>query len=378
MAFWWYQHWAEREPEHTAIEAADETVSFGDLQRRVSETAVLLQDSGVSRSTRLVFSFAPDSIQGIVALLATLSLSAQAVLPDFDWEENDFLPNLAPFANCHLLKTAPGGVLVVEPGDCTHLPPAGAEGGGIWLYTSGTTSRPRPWFRPFALLSDNVERVRNRLPKPLADSRPNSLCVLPLYHGYGLINSLFLVHSLGGSVFLADGADPAAIVGAIHKHNIRILYAWPVQFTALADADLWHAGKDTDLRWCVSSSYRLEPETARRFEQITGCALRQQYGMTETGPLSVDSDSAGASAPPCVGHPVEGVEIRILNREDKILGPGREGRIAIRVKNQWLPPDTLLIDGFWPNGDIGALDENGRLLLLRRALPFSDERSRYS
>ncbi len=378
MAFWWYQHWAEREPEHPAIAAADETVSFGDLQRRIGETAALLQDAGVARSTRLVFSFAPDSIQGIVALLATLSLSAQAVLPDFDWEENDFSPNLAPFANCPVLKTAPGGALYVEPGDCTLAPPAGADGGGVWLYTSGTTSRPRPWFRSLALLTDNVERVRNRLPKQLADNRPSGLCVLPLYHGYGLINALFLVHSVGGSVFLAHQAGPAATVGAIHKHNIRILYAWPVQFTALADADLWRKGQGTALRWCVSSSYRLDPDIARRFEQATGCALRQQYGMTETGPLSVDSDSARASAPPCVGHPVEGVEIRILDREGKILGPGTEGRIAIRVKDQWLPPDALLIDGFWPNGDIGTLDENGRLLLLRRALPFTDERGRYS
>jgi fatty-acyl-CoA synthase len=100
--------------------------------------------------------------------------------------------------------------------------------------------------------------------------------------------------------------------------------------------------------------------------------------MTETGPLSVDSELAEVTSPKCVGRPVDGVEIRILDQDDRILRIGQEGRVAVRVEGQWFPPDVQRVDGFWPNGDIGRLDADGRLFLVGRATPFTDERADYS
>ncbi len=268
MTFAWYQDWAGREPGRAALVAADEIVSYGDLHRRIVERADVLRRAGVSPGDRLVLGVAPDSIEGVIALLATLSLTAQAVVPDFDWEQRDFAVNLAAFSGCPRLEKDAAGALYVQPGRCDQPPWPGAEGGGVWLFTSGTTSRPQPWFRSLSLLADNVERVRVRLPKELLQSRPNGLCLLPLYHGYGLINALFLLHAIGGCVHMADGSAPGAVVDAIHRNRIKILYAWPVQFAALANAELWRARPAAVLRWCVSSSYKLDPAVTGGFEFV--------------------------------------------------------------------------------------------------------------
>lgn len=377
LSFAWYQKWAAGEAEHAAIVAGGQTVSFGALQRRVDEAAEALRLAGVSPATRLLFGFPPDSIEGIIALLATFSLSAQAVLPDFDWDSRDYSVNLGPFADCPVLGKNQAGELTVAPGDCDRLTRPGADGAGIWLFTSGTTSHPKPWFRSLSFLNANVECVRARLPVDLANSRPNSLCVLPLYHGFGLVNALFVAHSIGGTVFLDNIGDARAIVDALYDHDIQVLYAWPVQYDGMVDADLWRAEKPAALRWCVSSSYQLGQGTAVEFARLSGCPLRQQYGMTETGPLCVETGSTAGTVTASVGKPVDGVELCILDPDDRVLTAGQEGRIAVRVKGQWLPADSLLIDGFWPNGDIGRLDDSGALFLTRRELPFTDERSEY-
>ena len=61
-------------------------------------------------------------------------------------------------------------------------------------------------------------------------------------------------------------------------------------------------------RWCVSSSRRLTAEIRSRFERAAGCQVRQQYGMTETGPLRNDSDQPPCQELDCMGRPLPGVD----------------------------------------------------------------------
>jgi long-chain acyl-CoA synthetase len=246
----------------------------------------------------------------LVRLLAGLAGGAEVVLPDTDWSGPE---RARAFAR---------------------LPDAGA-GPGVWLYTSGTTAEPRPFFRSTAELATMVERIRETVPADLAAARPAGRCLAPLDHGFGLMNGLFLVHALGGTVVSSDA--PA-----------QLLFGWPVHFRALLDEGI---GRRTELRWCVSAAYGLDRETAAAFRARTGCPLRQLYGTTELGPLCVDTDED--PEPPCVGRPLRGVEIEVDD----------DGALTARVGGDR-----------HATGDLGRLDDLGRVYVLGRAGPFRDER----
>ncbi len=250
-------------------------------------------------------------------------------------------------------------------------PPA-PEGPGVWLFTSGTTARPRPHFRSEAALVTQITRITGRLPASLVQARPAALSITPLCHGYGLLNALLVIHAIGGSVVLAQDASTPQVVRVIHDQNISMLYAWPAHFDRLGGSRQWPATADNRLRWCVSSSLRLPPAVARRFQDRSGCPVRQQYGVTECGPLCVDSGD-----PPvgdrCVGLPFQGVEIAIMDEAARPRPTGRRGRVAVRMTGVADPP-PIRNQWYFP-GDAGVLDEAGRLHVLYRIAPFHDERA---
>jgi acyl-coenzyme A synthetase/AMP-(fatty) acid ligase len=217
-----------------------------------------------------------------------------------------------------------------------------------------------------------MDRVSGRLPVELAEARPATLSVTPLCHGYGLLNALLMIHSLGGLVILAEDARAEDIVRLIHDRDIRILYAWPGHFKRLGQRRLWPAALDNRLRWCVSSSMRLDADVAGRFETCSGVPVRQQYGTTESGPLCVDSGESPIGVQ-CVGLPYDGVEVAILDAAGIRLPQTREGRVAVRLTDA-ADPEWLRSGWYFP-GDVGRLDELGRLHIHRRIESFFDERA---
>lgn len=347
-AFPWYEHWARERPHQPAVIAPEWRLSYGELREQVNRRGGELagrRDPGAP----MLLEAAPGSRDWLLDLLAALAQGRIAVQPDQDWPRADWDEHLAR------VPDAP-------PGD-------EAAGGGLWLFTSGTTRAPKPRFRPRALLERNVAGVLSRLPGGLRE-RPVSLSILPLSHGYGLVNALFLVHAAGGTVVQPEDDSPGSVAAVLRRFPADMLYAWPAQLERLADPAVW-AGAREDLRWCASSSLRLRPEIASAFARASGCPVRQQYGTTETGPLCLDDAEPPSDDTSCVGSVLEGVEMRML----KDGASGHEGELAARVAGMALPDDELTREGFWPTGDRGFLDGEGRIYVLGRYAAFTDERA---
>jgi long-chain acyl-CoA synthetase len=252
--------------------------------------------------------------------------------------------------------------------------PAKSAEAGIWLFTSGTTDTPQAHFRSLELTISMVQRVLERLPTEISHTRPASLAAAPLYHGYGLINCLLLPHAFGGSIVLSENEDARHLAELLVHHQVQVIYGWPAHFKLLADTDISPLLRDAPLRWCVSSSSKLDAETAHIFHKASGCPLRQQYGMTETGPLCLDTETDAANDTSCIGHPFKGIEINVMNDRHEPLKPGETGMLSVRFTPGFACPPYLTPGQFWQTGDVGKIDSLGRVYLLKRAAPFSDER----
>jgi malonyl-CoA/methylmalonyl-CoA synthetase len=92
------------------------------------------------------------------------------------------------------------------------------------------------------------------------------------------------------------------------------------------------------MRLFCSGSAPLAPETFTAFRDLTGHAILERYGMTETG-MNLSNPYAGERRPGTVGTPLPGVSIRIVGADGSDVEPGGEGELLVRGSN--------VFSGYW-------------------------------
>jgi acyl-coenzyme A synthetase/AMP-(fatty) acid ligase len=129
---------------------------------------------------------------------------------------------------------------------------------------------------------------------------------------------------------------------------------------------------------CISSGAPLSHAVARAFSNRFDVPLLSCYQSVETGPVAIDREGRH---PTTVGLPLEGVEMRVADPQGTALAAGMRGPIWVRsagLSATYVPPITLRSragavpigrcdsDGWMRTGDLGSLDENGRMTLWGR------------
>ena len=109
--------------------------------------------------------------------------------------------------------------------------------------------------------------------------------------------------------------------------------------------------------------------------------VRQLYGCTEAGAVTLNLDDDPHATSGSVGRPIDGVEIQIVDADGGALAPGRVGEILIRstamtpgyAGREELNRDAFRA-GWFASGDRGRLDEEGRLFITGREKLLIDVR----
>jgi acyl-CoA synthetase (AMP-forming)/AMP-acid ligase II len=124
------------------------------------------------------------------------------------------------------------------------------------------------------------------------------------------------------------------------------------------------------LKVVISSGDRLDPSLARRFMDEYGEVLYNLYGSTEVGIGSLATPLELRDGSETVGRPVAGCPVRIYDRADRPVGPRVTGRIFVGgelgSEGYTGGGGKAVIDGFTSTGDMGYLDNSGRLYIVGR------------
>ncbi len=258
-----------------------------------------------------------------------------------------------------------------QPGD---LPPTArsGDGGGVIVYTSGTTGKPkgatRSWKQTgFDAVADMVAQVGMN-----HDDR--HLVVCPLYHSAApafVANTM----SLGATTVLMNHFDPEACLALIERERITSTLMVPtmlVRITALPAA-VRRRYDTSSLRWIMSGAAPLATETARQVEAQFGPVLWNFYGATETGLVTLAGPGEHTARPGTVGRAMRGNQIRLLDDAGAEVPAGQVGEVYVR--NSMLiggyhknrdATDKSIKDGFFSVGDLGRLDGDGFLYMESR------------
>lgn len=353
------------------------SLSYQELDQRAHALAEVLLQGGVGAGTP-VATLLPNGLASVwCAYGARLSGAAEAAL---GWgATGDEIAWASRVAGFRLVITRPEraadvqalglepllvGDVPRQPHAATAWPAVDADATGRILFTSGTTGRPKGVRYSHGRRWLAEQLLRATLPfVPAAGSR--ILLVTPFPHGASLLT--FAWCESGSEVLLLEGADPERMRSLLRRGDIDAVFAPPTVLAKLAAAV---GGERFDNVRCVfTGTQPLMPALYAKACAMFGPVVRITYGKTECfNPITVlpPADTQawfGQATVPvgaCVGWPAPGVELQI-----------REGEVWLRAAHmcdELIGPEGLVPhpDGWHATGDLGCLDDRGRLVLLGR------------
>ena len=355
---------ARRRPDHPALRWDGGAMTYRSLATAVAEFAEHLVARGVRPGQRVALSI-PNRPDFVVALLGGLTAGATVAPLDVLLKDDERAAIVADLEPALVVEAGIGGDLM------EHLLPGArpaSPGPALVLYTSGSTGRPKG-----SLLSHAALTFANRSwAEPVMGLREQDvvLAALPLAHSFGLNGALLAPLLTGATVRLVERFVPDAVQTVLEHDGVTVLPAVATMFRRLLDCGF--AGAPT-LRLAVSGAAPCPWDLAAAWRARTDVRIVRGYGMTELfRPLSYLA-AEPADHPECVGRPVPGVEIRVVDDEGRAVASGETGELLIRTPaalDGYLgsPEDTraVLRDGWFHTGDLARLTPDGYVAIAGR------------
>ena len=267
--------------------------------------------------------------------------------------------------------------LVSEGGQ---LPPApGLGDDAVFQYSSGSTGRPKRVPRTHGHLRAEADAYVAAIGLGPEDS---IFCTIALFHTYGMGCCLLAAARAGATLVLFDNPNPFVLqrgraLALLERERCTVFPGVPFTFRMLAEAS--EEADLSSLRLAFSAAAALPRSTFSAFHSRFGVPVRQLYGCTEAGCVTVNMDEDAVATSGSVGAPHEGVELRIVDESGAPVDPGHIGDVLIR--SAAMTPGyasesnaEAFKDGWFASGDRGRVDEAGRLVLTGRVKRLIDVR----
>lgn len=237
------------------------------------------------------------------------------------------------------------------------------------IYTSGTTGRSKGAMLTHGNLLSNAQVLKEYWRFTPAD---RLIHALPIFHVHGLFVAANVTLVTGSSMIFLPKFNPAQAIGLMGEATV--LMGVPTFYTRLLNTPGFTREATAGMRLFVSGSAPLLSETHKRFEDLTGHAILERYGMTETI-MNSSNPYDGARRAGTVGLPLPGIDIRVTDpASGKVLSTDEIGMIEVRgpnvFKGYWRMPEKTAAefraDGYFITGDLGVLDGDGYLSIVGR------------
>jgi long-chain acyl-CoA synthetase len=237
-------------------------------------------------------------------------------------------------------------------------------------YTSGSTGKPKRVIRTHAQLVYELEQLAQVFDIGPAD---RVLGAAPFTHVNGLVRSMLTSMFTGAALHPVRDFHRRQVLDLITRERITYFGSVAQMFVILADTPLRGDVDLSSLRVVFSASAPLLPADNRRFRERYGLFVRQLYGSTETGTISVNLDADLETSLESVGTPLPGVRLRVVDDRGVDVAPGEEGEVVIaspaavtEYPGNEEATAAAFRDGQYFSGDLGRLAPDGALTLTGR------------
>jgi len=241
--------------------------------------------------------------------------------------------------------------------------------GRMILLTSGTTGTPKGANQSGG--NAGIGTLKAILDRTPWRAEETIVIVAPMFHAWGFSQLIFAA-SMACTVVTRRKFDPEATLDLIDRHQATGLAVVPVMFDRIMDlpAEVRNRYSGKSLRFAAASGSRMRPDVVIAFMDQFGDVIYNNYNATEAGMIATATPQDLRAAPDTAGRPAGGTEIRILDPEFNEVPTGDVGSIYVHNDTQFDGYTSGTTKdfhaGFMSSGDVGYLDENGRLFVVGR------------
>ena len=253
---------------------------------------------------------------------------------------------------------------LIASGDSAEVVPP-ADPGRVVILTSGTTGTPKGATRS---QPDTLSPAVALLSKIPLRAREKTLIAAPLFHSWGFAHfTLGLL--LSSTYVLRRKFDPEATLQLASQHRVTAIPMVPIMLQRILDLpeEVRHKYDLSALRVVPVSGSALPGDLANKFMDEFGDVLYNLYGSTEVAWATIATPDDLRAAPGTAGRPPFGTRLKIFDENGAQLPADQTGRIF--VANEMLFEGYTggggkdVIDGLMSTGDVGYVDELGRLFV---------------
>jgi acyl-CoA synthetase (AMP-forming)/AMP-acid ligase II len=388
VTYSYHRHWdtipemvlsaADRFGDAEAVVDGPLRLSFVEVVDRIRCAAGAFAEFGIEKGQRVAI-WAPNSAEWIIAAFGLLTAGAVLVPVNTRFKSEEAADIIGRSgAKAVLVQkdfldldySAPAGVPVIDlkSGFLSSGSPLTRDGSGLSatdtadvIFTSGTTGRPKG-----AMMNHGQTLRMYEEWATLADLREGDryLMINPYFHTFGLKAGLIASFLRGATMLPVAVFDVAKVVDLVARERITMLPGPPTLYHSLltvGDKD-----KLATLRAGVTGAADIPVELIRRIrDELPFQTLMTGYGLTEAGNVTLsrpgDTPEQVAST---AGLPCDGIDLRIAD-DGEVLVRGY-GVMQGYLNDPVATAEAIDADGYLHTGDLGTLDDTGRLCIVGR------------
>lgn len=234
-------------------------------------------------------------------------------------------------------------------------------------FTSGTTGSPKG----ACLTHRNILNNANNVTAAMLFTQSDRLCIpVPFYHCFGMVMGTLGCVTKGATIIIpSEGFDPAMTLRAVSDERCTALFGVPTMFLAELGLPDFDAYDLSSLRTGIMAGAICPVEVMKQVQtkmHMTGVTIA--YGMTETSPVSFQSDVDDPleKRVSTVGRIHPHIECKVVGAQGETLPIGAQGELLTRgysvMQGYWGDDEKsadAIQDGWMHTGDLAVIDSEG-------------------
>ncbi|NRR31946.1 AMP-binding protein [Oxalobacteraceae bacterium] len=400
-----------------AFECAGEVLRYRDLDRLTRDFAAYLQGLGLRKGDRVAVML-PNMLQYPIAVFGVLraGLVAVNVNPQYTPHElrhqlrdsgasvivllSPFMPVLeqvmAETAIRHVVLAGLDDIAAIQGGQAAAAAVAGVatlygalrQGGELpchavdighddiafLQYTGGTTGQSKGAVLLHRNMVASMLQLEAWIAPAIALGKKCVMTPLPLYHIFPLANCLMYACQGGKNVLIQNPRDLPGLVAEFRRQRFDAFIGVNTLFNGLLATPGFEAIDFSALKLVLGAGASVQQAVAEKWQQLTGVALSEAYGLTETSPGVTITPLHTPAWSGSVGLPLPSTMVSLRNEAGQEVAAGEAGELCVSgpqvMPGYWQRPEENLhaftADGYFRTGDIATMDGKGIIRIVDR------------
>lgn len=368
--------------DQVALCAGDRVLTYGELDGEVERLASVLISKEIASGSTVV-SLLPNGIEFFIAALASFKVGATFAPLNVSYTDSEIKHYLemskataviaeadSQQSRVHSINSSVEFIdtsATISPNPACEVTVA-PQAPALIMFSSGSAGGSKQVVRSYSALYAEWESEVATFGLSKSDV---ILCTVPLHHTHGFGNCLLAGILSGVKIVITLGEfNPRSVIKALDAHSVTIYPSATFMVKMLSAMRLRKLPDLSHLKIIYTAGAPLEQTVIDDFESTFGVKPKQLYGSTETGAVAVNYCNAPDNS---VGKPLANVNVIIVDNNDKIMEPTKEGEIVVSTASVaqryvGLPEATAKTfrDGRYYTDDLGYIDENGFLFVTGR------------